>query len=110
MNAIFLRSPRVSDYGKIDRETRKQVAVFCIPCVRRIVDLIDPKKVVFIGLDTLKLFGPTNVDLTNERGDTLTRTGQVGDRGAIAVRHLTGAHPPPSGSDLVLIRERVLDY
>ncbi|HEY5279101.1 MAG TPA: hypothetical protein VIJ67_05050, partial [Pseudolabrys sp.] len=95
---------------KIDKKTRERVEGFCIPCVRQIIDLIDPKKIVFIGLGALKLFGPTKDDVTNDDNRVLTRTGQVGDRRAIAMRHLTGARPPPSGSDLVRIRKRVLGY
>ena len=104
MNAILLRSPSVSAYKNIVWEmpgTRERVEDFCMERVRQIIDLIDPEKLVFIGLGTLKLFkGPTPVDdIRNEENRVLTRTGQVGNHRAIAFLHLTPAKRPLSASE-----------
>jgi hypothetical protein len=107
MNAIFLRHPTVKKYKKnIERATRHCVANFCREKVLQIIDVTEPQKIVAIGFDTLKLFGPTQPDLKSAKGRCLTCTGTVGERPALATLHLTGARI--SLVDRDAIRDRVL--
>jgi hypothetical protein len=107
VNAIFLRSPNIADYNRnVDRQTRAQVAHFCKTRVLQIIDVVDPDKIVVIGFSTLKLFGPTEPDLINDKGRILTRTGTIGDRKAVAMLHLSGAYI--SNADRDCIRNSVL--
>jgi hypothetical protein len=107
INAIFLRSPTVDDYKRnLDKNVRAQIEAFCLARVVQIVEAIDPKSIVAIGFDTLKLFGASTPDLANDKGRTLTKIGAVAGRGAIASLHLSGARI--SNCDLDSIRDRVL--
>jgi hypothetical protein len=106
MNAIFLRCPNMREYKRnLDVETREKVEQFCIERVHQIVEAIDPRKIVTIGFATLRLFGSAEPDLVNAQGRVLTRRGQIGNRPAIAVLHLSGARI--ANEDRVLIRDRI---
>ena len=107
VNAIFLRSPRIDDYKRdFDKSTRLQVEQFCLSQVYKIIETIDPSKIVAIGFSTFQLFGESRPGLINENGRTLTRVGQIAGRQAIAILHLSGARI--SNPDLNRIRDRVL--
>jgi len=107
VNAIFLRWPAVADYRRtLDKDTRAQIEAFCLARVTQIVEVIDPKKIVAVGFETLELFGASMVDLANEKQRTLTRIGKIAGRPAIGTLHLSGAHI--SKPDLDRIRDRVL--
>jgi hypothetical protein len=109
LNAIFLRSPSVTDYYRdVTAKDRREVKEFCIMRVNKIIDLLEPQKIVAIGLDTLKLFGPTVPDLVNSRGNASTRLGEVAGREALGMIHLTGAHI--TREDRSLLAEHVLKY
>lgn len=91
LNGIFLRSPEVKQYrADVALRDRKRVNAFCHQHVLRIVDLLEPKAIVCIGFDALKLFyrSPPAV-LHNEQGKALARAGSVGAHKAIAMFHLT---------------------
>lgn len=107
INAIFLRSPTVDDYKRsLAKDIRAQVENFCLTRVNQIIEATDPKKIVAIGFDTLKLFSESEPDLTNEKGRTLTKMGKIGGRSAVATLHLSGAQI--SNVDRDRIRDRVL--
>jgi hypothetical protein len=110
MNAIFLRSPSVDDDYKrdFDKTTRARIEEFCLPRVCQIVEVIDPIKILAIGFDTLRLFGPTNAEFKNKKERTLTLAGQIAGRRAIATLHLSRAHI--SNPDRDTIRDRVLEW
>jgi hypothetical protein len=92
LNSIFLRCPNITEYKhNLDTETRAKVERFCLERVHRIIDAIDPRKIVTIGFSTLKLFGETEPYSINAKGRVLTRRGRIGSRGAIAMLHLSGA-------------------
>ena len=110
INAIFVRWPSQAGYARaFDAETLNQIEKFCLARVIRVIEVINPQKIVAIGFKALKLFG-TNCadDLQNERGRTLTRIGTVAGRPAIGVLHLSGARI--STPDLARIRGRVLAF
>ncbi len=111
MNAIFLRAPHIDEYKRdFDKSLREQVERFCLAKVAQIIEAIDPVKIVAIGLDTLKLFGESTVDLVSdgEKQRPLTRVGKIAGRPAIATLHLSGAYI--SNLDRDRIRDRVLAW
>ena len=92
LNAIFFRSPKIAVYEKeVSRDVRQSAAEFCLPRVERMINAIEPRGVVFIGLQSLKLFGETKVELTNSKGRTLVESGRIGAIGAYSTLHLSGA-------------------
>jgi hypothetical protein len=106
VNAIFLRSPTVADYKRnLDEHARARIEAFCLGRVIQIVEVFDPKAIVAIGFETLRLFGETTPDLANEKERVLTRIGTIAGRQAIGTLHLSGAHI--SKSDIDRIGDRV---
>ena len=59
--------------------------------VDRLVDAIDPQKIIVIGLGALELFGGGKPLLSNDKGRILLKEGRVAGRPAIATMHLSGA-------------------
>jgi hypothetical protein len=107
LNAIFIRSPTVERFRKtVGAKTRKMISDFCLPRAEQIIQAVQPQRIVSIGFETLSLFGNTVPDIKNEKGRTLTRTGQIVGERAIATLHLSGAQI--STADRERIRDRVL--
>ena len=101
-NAIYLRSPSIRDYVRDhDRQTRSKVERFCLDQTARIIEAIDPLKIVVIGFGTLGLFGASEAGRKNAKGRLLTRVGQVAGRPAIATLHLSGARISVSDLDSI---------
>jgi len=76
LNAIFLRSPNITHYKRdVTSANRKKLHAFCFNQVGKIVELLKPRKIITIGLETLKLFGPTQSDLINSWGECLHTAG-----------------------------------
>ena len=109
MNALFLRSPNIESYeNDFDKTVRVVIESFCLTRVFKMIEAIDPLKIVIIGFRTQELFDkPWPVDLKNEK-QALTRIGEVAGRPAIAATHLTGSRGL-NAADLSRIRDRVLD-
>lgn len=92
VNALFFKSPDVVTYREeVPLILRREAARLCLPWVQRIVRATAPRLVVAIGLDTLKLFGPTRVVEQNAAGRALVTAGEIGGRPALGVLHLSGA-------------------
>ena len=109
VNANFLRSPTIADYNNnLSKPARDEVKHFCLIRTERIIDLIEPVRIVVIGFATLNLFGPSDADLKNHKGRILTRLGKVAGRDAISTLHLSGAHI--SNPDRASIAERIIDF
>jgi hypothetical protein len=61
-NAIFLRSPTVNEYrSNYDKNRRTEIKRFCLGQVDRIIEAIDPQKIVAIGFGTLNQIGRAHV-------------------------------------------------
>src|SRR5208337_1306434 len=57
-NAIFVRSNNIEDYRKkFDTGLRTDIKEFCLHCVEKMVNAIQPTLIVAIGFATLDLFG-----------------------------------------------------
>lgn len=107
LNAIFVRSPNIETYRKtVQPVFRQQVERFCLPHVERIIELIQPQRVVSIGFETQALFSLPVPDLQNDKGRTLTKIGRIAGQQSIATLHLSGARI--STIDRDRIRDRVL--
>ena len=68
MNAIFLRSHDIkSDETDFDKTVRAVIENFCLTRVLKIIETVDPRKIVIIGLKTQELFDkkPWPADLVN---------------------------------------------
>lgn len=92
LNAIFVRARSVKEYHRtVSRADRRAVTKFCLEHVRQMLDAMEPRLVVVIGISTLELFGSSEPDLRSPTGRVLTRKGLVHGRDAIATLHLSGA-------------------
>src|SRR5262249_39251460 len=92
LNRIFVRAPDAATYRQEFREYRHSIEEFCLERVIRLVNAIDPQKIVVIGFGTLELFGGGEPRLrSNSNGRTLLKEGQIAGRPAIATMHLSGA-------------------
>lgn len=109
LNALFVRSPSVERYqSDIDAATRLAIQKFCFPRVERIIDAVEPQRIILIGLGTLALFGRGETDLVSEKGHVLTRLGEISGRRVLAVQHLSAAHI--SNPNRNRIRDRILAF
>jgi hypothetical protein len=90
LNAIFIRSPKIEIYNTLSQAARLRVQEFCIPRAKRIVEVLQPKKVVAIGFATLDLFGGGMSGIADEKGRDLTRLGTICGRPLIGTVHLSG--------------------
>ena len=110
LNAIFLRAPSVDFYNRqLDQSSRTAIKEFCLPRVGRMVEAINPQKIVAIGFSTLELFGGGNPDLLHEKtGFALTKVGKICERRAVATQHLSGARI--SNHNLSRIAKRVVEF
>lgn len=107
LNAIFIRAPTREKYQKtVDPTSRQKISAFCLPRVERLINAIQPQRIVSIGFEALALFGGGEADIKNDKGRVLTRVGRISGRPAIATLHLSGAQI--SRIDLDGIRDRIL--
>jgi hypothetical protein len=109
LNAIFIRSPSIQCYeASVDRNVRLTIQQFCFHRVLRIIDALQPQRIVVIGLGTLALFGEGQPDLISEKGLALTRVGEILGRKALAVQHLSAVRI--SSANRIRIRDRILAF
>ena len=104
LNAIFFRARTASNWSRLDRSLRERLEAFCHERAAEIVRLLEPKRIVVIGLHTFDRFGPGEVVLRNDRR-VLLKEGSVWGYPATGVIHLSGARP--NRSELASITERL---
>ncbi|HKW34172.1 MAG TPA: hypothetical protein VJN92_14265 [Candidatus Acidoferrum sp.] len=94
LNAIFVRSPNAQHYrSRVEAKLRREIEVFCLVSIGRILAALRPKLVVIFGFETLALFGEsTPVLRSGKSGRVLARTARVAGRQAVGTLHLSGAH------------------
>jgi hypothetical protein len=108
LNAIFIRSTSVANYEKtFNPSTRRKIKDFCRARVVEIIKAVSPNNIVAVGFRTLELFGPTTPELKSPKGRVLTKTGQIANRKATAVIHLTGARISTPDRDALRAHLRV---
>lgn len=111
LNAIFIRAANARCYRKsLDRNLRACIENFCLTRVGEIIEVINPKRIVVFGFETLSLFGSGESYPPNGKGKILTRTGEIANRKVIAMLHPTGAWRYISKLDQDLIRDCVLAF
>jgi hypothetical protein len=93
LNAIFVRVRSIPSYTKeVPASTRALIETFCLDQVKRMVNAIDPMRVIIIGFATAQLFDKQwRPRLVSPNGRILMREGSVFGRDAIATLHLTGS-------------------
>jgi hypothetical protein len=90
-NAIFMRYPDVKSYKKnIPAVTREKIRNLSAFHLQRIIEIVEPKSIVTIGFDVLKLFEKPLIDHKSPSGRVLTKRGSVFGAPATAMMHLTG--------------------
>jgi hypothetical protein len=90
LNAIFVRARSIAEYQRVPVELRNRIRTFCLAQVDRMLRAMEPKKIVVIGFETMRLFGrahPCDVSA----GKVLVRAGYVFQRRAFATPHLSAA-------------------
>lgn len=116
-NAIFVRSKNVDAYTKdVPLMQRKKIEQFCVEKVHQLVSLIQPQRIIVLGIGTMELFEkrrdgrgrPSQTDVIGPTGAQLTKVGWVKDQEALVVRHLTGARFKKAERETVVARMR--DY
>ncbi len=105
-NAIFVRAKNVATYfSVVKRAPRREIKEFCIRKVFQLIDLIDPNRIIIIGFGTAGLFGPVTPDPANPK---VLKSLRIGNREALAVKHLTGARL--TSEEFETVRTRLRGY
>lgn len=107
LNAIFVRARNVERYdAQVPNEVRRVIKDYCLNQVKRILDAIEPKKIVVIGFSTMDLFGPTEA-VPSGGGRRMLGVGRVFGRPAFVTPHLSGARGY-SNADREAIAKKIL--
>jgi hypothetical protein len=89
-NVVFMRWPNVRSYQRtVPAEIRADVENRSRRALCRIMDVVDPQRVVTIGFDALRP-EPTVPGLVSPKGRVLIRRGRLCGRKAVGMLHLTG--------------------
>jgi hypothetical protein len=108
LNAIFLRFPNSGEYRRaLDVRARRDLKAFCLASVREMVRIMQPARIIIIGLSTADLFGSYRPVLHGQRGQKLATGLAIEGVEATAIIHLTGARI--SGADFQLLRNFLTD-
>ena len=104
-NAIFFRARDQDTYATMgDPRTLSTIAQFCRDRVERLINLLEPKSIVYIGFNAAG--GKSQSDLVSPKGRVLAKTCEVAGQSAVQILHLSGAQI--SNDDRALIREYLL--
>ncbi len=92
-NALFVRARSSTHYKAYPSAARRRIEAFCIPACRRLIETMQPEKVVVLGLGSLGLLGKAGqVPIaTGAKGRWLVCGGTIAGRPVTAVLHPTGA-------------------
>lgn len=108
-NAIFVRAKSVEAYTRdVPLTDRRKIQEFCVAKVNDLVKLIEPQRIIVLGLQTMDLLGPSHSKQVGPTGKTVTKIGTVGGQDALVVRHPTGA--PFTRADWQMLVARMRDY
>jgi hypothetical protein len=104
-NAIFFRAPNQDTFATMgDPRTLSTIAQFCRDRVERLINLLEPRSIVYIGFNAAG--GKGQPDLVSPKGRVLAKTCEVAGQSAVQILHLSGAQI--SNDDRALIREYLL--
>lgn len=83
LNMIFFRAPNIQAWDGIEKKIRSDLEEFCLERVLRIIEALQPRHLVIIGLGTFER-------LTGTKGDTVL---QIAQGARLAVRGKFGGFP-----------------
>jgi hypothetical protein len=106
LNAIFVRAKSTAAYRATPRDLRNRIRAYCLPQLQRMLEAMQPERIVVIGFETMDLFGRSSRhDIGSTK--TLVKLGKVFGRPAVATPHLSAAWGL-SNEDLLKISRIVL--
>jgi hypothetical protein len=110
LNAIFVRSDNMAKFRRqFDLALRLKIQKFCLSRVEKMVNAIQPLRIIAIGFATLGLFCSSVAGRANESGRVLTRMGKIAGRPALGILHLSGARISKQDRETISSEIRVFD-
>lgn len=99
-NLIFFRSPDTGEWESRDSDRVNQAEEFCFRKIREILERLDPKRILVIGVTTFDRFiegcwedpntQPSKIEGKNGR---VLCSVEMGSTKLVGIKHLTGARP-----------------
>jgi hypothetical protein len=102
LNAIFFRAPSIKAWLRIPKQLRGKLEEFSLLRARTIVNALQPKQLVLIGLGTFDRLLVGEARLVRDRGRVLAKEGNLWGHPAIGLAHLSGSRI--SAADLERLR------
>jgi hypothetical protein len=116
-NAIFFRAPKHCQWLQIDQRLRTQLETFCAKANRRLIDAMQPKRLLLLGWEALALMGEggfhelvaNGPGTDRPRRSRLLQSGVIRGIPAFAIPHPSSAwrNPPVTDQDWVQIATRI---
>lgn len=99
-NLIFFRSPDTGEWGSRDSDRVNQAEEFCFQKTREILERLNPKRILVIGVTTFDRFIDVCVEDPNTQPSTIEGengrvlcSADVDSTKMVGMKHLTGARP-----------------
>jgi hypothetical protein len=99
LNAIFFRAPDLKEWHRLERGLRIELENFSLERARRIIETLQPRHLVVIGLTRFRRLAPSATSGLMRNGRPLVERGEIWGVTAFGVIHLSGAYGL-SGHDL----------
>ena len=93
LNVLFFRARNEKSWKSVPLSLRKELEEFCHKNAIKLISVLEPRQIVFIGLSVFKQYVPSSFDVLNGEGNNrpLIRKGRFLDIPAYGVIHLSGA-------------------
>jgi hypothetical protein len=91
LNAIFFRAPSAMDWRRVSLPLRKEMEQFSHARARKLIGILAPKRIVFVGMGTMACFVDASEQVLRLDRRTLIKKGDVSGVPAYGVIHLSGA-------------------
>lgn len=102
-NAIFFRAPSLQHWYKLPKPQRKEAEEFCVRILGTLIDAINPRLIIVIGLKAFDLLTSGTACLTGRNGRRLIKHGTLRGHKTLGIIHLSGARI--NDEEISLIRE-----
>jgi hypothetical protein len=105
LNVIFFRAPNLEEWRRLETGLRIELEKFSEARARRIIEALQPKHLVVIGLEISRRLAPSATSVmvrSGGNGRPLVVQGEIWGVTAFGIIHLSGARL--SGDDLKAIR------
>jgi len=102
LNVIFFRAPNLEEWRRLETGLRIELEKFSSERARRIIETLQPKHLVVIGLEIFRRLDPSATSGLVHNGRRLVEQGEIWGVTAFGIIHLSGARL--SGDDLNAIR------